>query len=572
MEKTSVKQDYVPQHPVVKYLVNNVRDHLLTFAHTEDKKKKKKTAEQHWFKRMKKRSDKIKEMIENQNKEMTAEQLYVVKQTDDWETRLKRDKISGAAFQMLFKNSWGEHKEEYNELHKRRDKKELYYGQPHITYLKSEKKYAAVIRPEHNFALDITNATYLGHYQCQDAGYETPRQRFVDMLDGTRLRYMKEYSTGSICTYMTYRDQDKFRRIVFGTRGTRGITHGNTEWKDQNLTVRNGTIHTSARFKNNEALVIRVLMDLPAFHQVFFTGHSLGGSMALALLRKLRNVLPECSGAIIFNAGLETTTYKDLKLIRSEMNTHNYHITGDHISGRSIFGPSHHQCNDNDNFNLGIRQKSSAHDMANFLPGKVDFSEEQRRIDAFCHRLCVAKLLFLNNRKQKYYEAALSDYKTKTITRPRKGLHLNIKNPSKLENLKRCVHELGQDYKEKQQIDELNTPLEQDLIYLRDVNDLYMCDIGILNMARPFDLLQKVPKACGTIVYGPNPKDIVIGISKISPKEYQLLLSNSSIISGSYKFLNSWMREQRERQYKLLRLYPTVQKIHKLPPFSPNDC
>ena len=561
MEKTSVKQDYVPQHPVVK-------------------KKKKKTAEQKWFKRMKKRSVKIKEMIENQNKEIAAEQLYVDEQTDEWETRMERDKISRVAFQMLFENSWGEHKEEYNEIHKPRDKKELYYGQPHITYLKSEKKYAAVIRPEHNFALDITNATYLGHYQCQGAGYETPRQRFVDMLDGTRLRYMKEYSTGSICTYMTYRDQDKFRRVVFGTRGTRGPTHGNTEWKDQNaLHVRNGTIHTSARFKNNEALVIRVLMDLPAFHQVFFTGHSLGGSMALALLRKLRNVLPECSGAIIFNAGLETATYKDLKLIRSEMNTHNYHITGDIVSGRSIFGPSHHQCNDNDNFKLPFKQKLTAHAMANFLPGKVDFSEEriflrseQRRIDAFCHRLCVAKLLFLNNRKQKYYEAALSDYKTKTITRPRKGLHLNIKNPSKLENLKRCVHELGQDYKEKQQIDELNTPLEQDLIYLRDVNDLYMCDIGILNMARPFDLLQKIPKACGTIVYGPKnlfgPK-LVIGISTISPEEYQVELSDNSTLPISYNDINIWMRE---RQYKLLKLYPTVQKIHELPIFSPNDC
>jgi len=204
----------------------------------------------------------------------------------------------------------------------------------------------AHVRPEHDFALFVTNETYMGtgfnDYNatvCQtiEKGNLRSRRLETTMLDGRKLEYHENLSLPGTAIYIAEgNDVVPLRTLVIGFRGSRfDFIDGSAlwDWLLSDAAIGLGIpFQETPRFKYSEQHILRVLLDSDRFDQVIFTGHSLGGTLANTMYHQLRTILPECSGSIIFNAGvgLEVDGGGDI------LNTASYRMVNDPVSGRAI--------------------------------------------------------------------------------------------------------------------------------------------------------------------------------------------------------------------------------------------
>ena len=243
---------------------------------------------------------------------------------------------------LLSLSSYSEQEKYFNKTNKKGNtegnKTHRHVGQPYVDMFNF-----AHTRPEHDFAQFVTYQTYNGNCanDWNGCGPERkslgPREPKTTMLDGRTLEYKPQFSLPSLAVYfaepISPKGVSSMRTIVFGHRGSRmNLTDKIAQWdwfSTDFLFLANNKLEASPRFKHDLQAVLRILCDESRFDQVIFTGHSLGGSIALAMMQYFKPYVPECSGAIAFNPGLALENPDDL----SDYNTHIYRIEGDVVSG-----------------------------------------------------------------------------------------------------------------------------------------------------------------------------------------------------------------------------------------------
>jgi len=201
-------------------------------------------------------------------------------------------------------------------------------------------------RPEHDFALFVTNETYMGtgsnDYNatvgCTEKNGELrPRRAVTTMLDGRELKYQEDLSLPGTAIYIAEgNDVVPLRTLVIGFRGSRfDFVDGSAlwDWMLSDACILLGIpFQETPRFKYSEQHVLRLLLDSDRFDQVIFTGHSLGGTLANTMYHQLHTILPDCSGSIIFNAGVGL----EVDGGGNVLNTASYRMVNDPVSGRAI--------------------------------------------------------------------------------------------------------------------------------------------------------------------------------------------------------------------------------------------
>ena len=246
----------------------------------------------------------------------------------------------------------------------------------------------AHVRPEHDFALFVTNETYMGtgsnDYNatvCQTIEKGNMRERRLEttMLDGRKLEYHENLSLPGTAIYIAEgNDVVPLRTLVIGFRGSRfDFIDGSAlwDWLLSDAAIGLGIpFQETPRFKYSEQHILRVLLDSDRFDQVIFTGHSLGGTLANTMYHQLRTILPECSGSIIFNAGVGLEVDGGGNIY----NTASYRMVNDPVSGRvikmrkdSLTGRLDGIVTRNSVSFDGAKNGWVSHVMGNFLPSNV---------------------------------------------------------------------------------------------------------------------------------------------------------------------------------------------------------
>lgn len=204
----------------------------------------------------------------------------------------------------------------------------------------------AHVRPEHDFALFVTNETYMGtganDYNAtvgatEENGLLRARMDETTMLDGRTLKYHEDLSLPGTAIYIAApNDLVSLRTLVIGFRGSRfdfADASARWDWLLSDAIIGLGIPFQEApRFKYSEQHVLRLLLDSNRFDQVIFTGHSLGGTLANSIYHQLHDILPPCSGSIIFNAGCGFAPNNR----GHALNTASYRMLNDPVSGSAI--------------------------------------------------------------------------------------------------------------------------------------------------------------------------------------------------------------------------------------------
>jgi len=246
----------------------------------------------------------------------------------------------------------------------------------------------AHVRPEHDFALFVTNETYMGtgsnDYNAtagatEENGLLRARMDETTMLDGRTLKYHEDLSLPGTAIYIAApNDLVSLRTLVIGFRGSRfdfADASARWDWLLSDAIIGLGIPFQEApRFKYSEQHVLRLLLDSNRFDQVIFTGHSLGGTLANSIYHQLHDILPPCSGSIIFNAGVGL----EVDGGGNVLNTTSYRMVNDPVSGRAInsgvlegTGRGGGIVTRNSVSFDGAKNGWLAHVMGNFLPSNV---------------------------------------------------------------------------------------------------------------------------------------------------------------------------------------------------------
>jgi len=246
----------------------------------------------------------------------------------------------------------------------------------------------AHVRPEHDFALFVTNESYMGTgdndynvttKQTIENGIMRPRRTVTTMLDGRELKYEPDLSLPGTAIYIAEgNDLVTLRTLVIGFRGSRLDRYdgsANWDWLLTDAAIGLGIdIKETPRFKYSLQHILRLLLDSDRFDQVIFTGHSLGGTLANTMYHQLRTILPECSGSIIFNAGVGLEVDGGGNIY----NTASYRMVNDPVSGRvikmrkdSLTGRLDGIVTRNSVSFDGAKNGWVSHVMGNFLPSNV---------------------------------------------------------------------------------------------------------------------------------------------------------------------------------------------------------